>query len=65
MQSEISSMFSRLSILEARIQQERSRMQPDQVRLGLLERMKTAIANEIAWLERNPKTDFGSGRRAA
>lgn len=47
MSHSVDSLWTRLSILEARLQQESARRHSDPVRLGLLERMKTAIRAEI------------------
>ncbi len=51
MQSNVSALWTRLSILEARIQQESGRPKADPVRLELLERMKTAVRTDIEAIE--------------
>ena len=51
MHSESTSPWSRLSILEARIQQESARRHADQIRLGLLRRMRSVLLQEIAEAE--------------
>lgn len=43
MHQELQSLWTRLSIVEARIQQEKSRLNADEVRLSLLEQMKSDL----------------------
>ncbi|MEM6461214.1 MAG: hypothetical protein AAF724_04790 [Pseudomonadota bacterium] len=47
----LDSLWTRLSIVEARIQQEKSRLRADPVRLDLLERKKTSLREQIRAVE--------------
>ena len=58
----LKALWTRLSIVEAKIQQERSRLQVDHVRLALLEQMKCALEADIRTAElkmRRPQTGAG------
>lgn len=51
MQQGLQSLWMRLSIVEAKIQQEKSRLQTDPVRLALLDQMKTSLEEDIRTAE--------------
>lgn len=51
MQEGLQSLWMRLSIVEAKIQQEKSRLQADPVRLALLDQMKFALEEDIRTAE--------------
>ena len=47
----LQTLWKRLSIVEAKIQQEQSRLQVDSVRLALLEQMKSSLKDDIRTAE--------------
>ncbi|MDA4847170.1 hypothetical protein [Hoeflea poritis] len=51
MSEDLQTFWKRLSIVEAKIQQEQSRLRVDSVRLALLEQMKSALKDDIRTAE--------------
>ena len=51
MQTKIDLLWMRLNIIDARIQKEDTRPEPDEVRLRLLERMKESLVEELHSLQ--------------
>ena len=51
MPENLQTLWKRLSIVEAKIQQEQSRLRVDSVRLALLEQMKSSLKDDIRTAE--------------
>ncbi len=62
MPENLQALWTRLSIVEAKIQQERARLQVDHVRLALLEQMKSALEVNIRTAElKTIRPETGAG----
>ena len=66
MLEDLQALWTRQSIVEAKIQQERSRLQVDRVRLTLLEQMKSALEADIRTVESKAiRPEMGAGTMAS